>query len=237
MWTLWLALACSSAKPPDPASVAAPEIGAPPASGRFRASWILLRWTGSAPGPTQPQRTEADAAALALSVRNDLMHGADLASLARRLSDDPTGRHGGGLGTFEAGTYDPLVEAAVASVPAGAVARPVRLPEGWAVVKREPLDEAWVRWWTWSFAGARSATSRRSESSARDAAAAAAATLRDRGEVDGADAEGPDGGERLGRLQWSPDLDAAVFALAPGQVSDPIRTPDGWMVVARDRER
>lgn len=64
--------------------------------------------------------------------------GADFAALARRLSDDPGSRDGGGdLGWFERGRMVPEFEAAVFALTPGAISQPVRSQFGYHVIRLE----------------------------------------------------------------------------------------------------
>ena len=234
MLVLLLLLSACTSDARDPAAPAPPvafptAAPVPPTSGRFAASWLLVAWAGAE--GSSATRTEAEARALASSLHNDAAHGADFAALARRSSDHPSGRRGGWLGAVEAGTLDPAIEAAIASVQPGQVGPVVRLPTGYAVVRRDPLDELHVAWAEWTWKGARGARATRSHTDARQLAADAADAWRAGEPPAGADVWTPE--EVLGRLQWPVDLDARVARLRPGEISEPLETPWGVLVVRR----
>ncbi len=65
---------------------------------------------------------------------------------------------------------------------------------------------------------------------AREAGADFAAIARENSEDLGSKAEGGDLGV-VERDVFAPEFEQALFALQPGEVSDPVRTPDGWHVI------
>ncbi|HMV69862.1 MAG TPA: peptidylprolyl isomerase, partial [Myxococcota bacterium] len=93
------------------------------------------------------------------------------------------------------------------------------------------LDELDVAWAEWTWKGARGAASSRPHADATRLARDAAIAWRAGSAPEGADLGSS--GERLGRSQWPPSLEARVDRLAPGEVSDPIETPWGVLVVRR----
>jgi len=95
----------------------------------LRARHILAR---VAPGPEDDER----AMALAESVRQLAIDGADFGSLAAQYSDDETTRDTGGvLGWFRVGEMAPSIEAAVRQVDAGGIAPVVEGEGGYYVIK------------------------------------------------------------------------------------------------------
>lgn len=243
----WLLFACSltgetsngasrspGSSPPSTGTATAPAIPpTAPATERMRASWIYVTWTGA--GTPRTPRTREEARQIATAAHNDLLHGADLPALAKRLSDDPTGRHGGALGMFAPGTYTQPVEAAIAALAENAVSPVTDLGDGYAIFRRDVPDEVRVTWALWGYQGAHHSHASRSEQAALALATDAASALRSGGSLPTADQMSATGGDLIGRQQWPPDLDRAIFLLQPGAVSDPLLTPQGWMVLQRPR--
>jgi len=196
-----------------------------------RASWIFVTWTGA--GSPRAPRTRDEALQIATAAHNDLVHGADLPTLAKRLSDDPTGRHGGALGMFAPGTYAPPVEAAIAAIAEGAISPVTELADGFAIFRREVPDEVRVTWALWEFEGANRSRATRSQQAALTLANEAVTALRGAKAPPTSDQGSGPQGDLIGRLQWPPDLDRALFLLQPGTVSEPMLTPEGWMVLQR----
>lgn len=243
----WLLFACSLTGETSNGASRSPAPGAPlttpataaatppaaPATERMRASWIFVTWSGA--GTPRTPRSREEARQIATAAHNDLIHGADLPALAKRLSDDPTGRHGGALGMFAPGTYTQPAEATIAALAENAVSPVTDLGDGYAIFRREVPDEVRVTWALWEFQGANRSHASRSEQAALTLATDAASALRDGGSLPNADQRSAAGGDLIGRQQWPPDLDRAIFLLQPGAVSDPVRTPEGWMVLQRAR--
>jgi parvulin-like peptidyl-prolyl isomerase len=65
----------------------------------------------------KPPRTDAAARALAQSILHQVLHGGSFAGLARRYSDDPSGKKGGDLGSFCPGRMVPEFDRASFTVP------------------------------------------------------------------------------------------------------------------------
>lgn len=227
---LWLA--CIAPEPPPPPPPTPTPVPTPvpvpilttgeAPSGRYRARHLFV-----ARGEGARARAEA--------VWRRVHAGADLAALARSESDEPrTARRDGLLGTFEPGTFAPALEAAVAAVDAG-LGPLAETPDGFHVVERLALDEVVVHHLTWGWKGATRAAATRSREAALQLATEAVASLRS-GTAPAdlrADARSVPEGDRIGRRQWSADLEARAFALSPGEVSDPIDTPLGIVVLSR----
>jgi protein-export membrane protein SecD len=65
------------------------------------------------------------------------VEGADFAALAKKYSDDPTGKKGGDLGTFTRGMMVPSFEAAAFSLAKGAVSDPVETQFGYHLIRAD----------------------------------------------------------------------------------------------------
>ena len=97
-----------------------------------------------------PARRGNDAAlALAKETRAKLLAGANFATVAAEVSDDPTAKtNGGGLGWFGPGKMDPaFTKAAFALKNAGDFSEPVQSSFGWHIIRldgrRPPQDMPW----------------------------------------------------------------------------------------------
>ncbi len=246
---LWLGvLACTEpevvAPAPGPAAVA-PPLDAPwtdpalkaPKLGRYALRELRVAWAGVVGAPPSVTRAEPEARMLARQLAQKLADGASFAELVASQSDAPTRTRGGWLGAFELGTYDPTVEAAVATVEVGAVAPLVRTAAGYHLLQRVPVDEVVVSYTLYAWRGARGANVGRDKAAADFVAGEAVAGLRSGAKLESlkADRASPPEGVRVGRDQWSPSVESAAFALKVGAVSDPIETPGGYLVVKRLR--
>ncbi len=97
-----------------------------------------------------PAKRGSDAAlALAKETRAKLLAGANFATVAAEVSDDPTAKtNGGGLGWFGPGKMDPaFTKAAFALKNAGDLSEPVQSSFGWHIIRldgrRPPQDMPW----------------------------------------------------------------------------------------------
>ncbi len=97
-----------------------------------------------------PAKRGSDAAlALAKETRAKLLGGANFATVAAEVSDDPTAKtNGGGLGWFGPGKMDPaFTKAAFALKNAGDLSEPVQSSFGWHIIRldgrRPPQDMPW----------------------------------------------------------------------------------------------
>jgi peptidyl-prolyl cis-trans isomerase SurA len=88
----------------------------------------------------------AAAGARAESIRVELRHGADFATLARRFSDDPGTREtGGDLGWFRRGTMVPAFERVAFSLKPGQISDVVRTPFGFHIIRVDRVQPAEVK--------------------------------------------------------------------------------------------
>lgn len=230
--------------PADPVPVAAPA-PAPlpdPTEPRYAASHILVAHAGAIDAVAT--RSEAEAEALAATLRERALAGEAFDDLAREHSDGPSAPRGGRLGVYSTGTMVPDFERAVASVDPGTIGPLVHTPFGWHVVRRDAVVEAEARHILIPFEGAWRSRATRT----RDEALARAAQAR-RDLVEGGksfedvalayseDATAAHGGA-LGRVapgQMIPAFEEALFALPPGQLSEPVETPYGIHIIERLR--
>lgn len=219
----------------------APVAPAPPLEARYAATHALIAYQGAVSAPPHMLRSEAEARALALELRQSAIKGRPMDEIARAYSSGPSAGRGGSLGVFATGTMVPAFEEAVASVRIGEIAPVVQTPYGFHVVRRDAVMEAHAAHILVSWAGAAASQSSRSKDAARAHIEQAKARL-EHGEswalVESScsedDTTHPDGD--LGRIapgQMVPAFEQALFALAPGQVSAIVETPYGFHLIRR----
>ncbi|MFZ5481694.1 MAG: peptidylprolyl isomerase [Myxococcota bacterium] len=210
---------------------------------RAAASHVLVAYAGAVNALPNVSRTREEARARAEEARTKALAGQDFAAVAKAYSDDSTGPRGGYLGGFDDGTMVKPFEDAVKALEVGQIGPVVETPFGFHVIKREPLAELRAGHLVVSWAGAQSAPAgvSRTKEEARARAEEAVAKIKagtDWAEVVRAYSDGPlkeDGGDLgwFGRNQLAPQLDAAAFELAPGDVSGIVETPRGFHVMKR----
>jgi len=115
-----------------------------------QASHILIRYKGS-PVPLKPNQkdlTQEEALTKAQDIRKQLVAGADFATLAKTVSDDPgSAAKGGSLGKFSHGQMVGPFDQAAFSLPVGQISEPVKTQFGYHIIKvdsrtSKTLDEA-----------------------------------------------------------------------------------------------
>lgn len=209
---------------------------------QVRARHILLRTGG--------ERTAEEARAELEAIRQRVEGGEDFAAIAREVSDDPgSGAQGGDLGFFGRGRMTPEFEEAAFGAETGQLVGPVETPFGLhliEVTERRPGGSV-------PFEEARENVRNRLAAERLDARATELAA-----ELRGAVAEAPEGevrermealaaenpaarfestppfaqGDVVPGLGRSPELDAAAFALAEGELAEGvIEMPRGPMIV------
>ena len=110
-----------------------------------RARQILISFKGAQtePGGKANPRSEAQAKALALALRDKLRSGADFAALAKAQSDDAsTRKQGGELPPFTRGAMQAEFEMAAFTLQTGTVSEPVKTKYGYhliEVLERQPF--------------------------------------------------------------------------------------------------
>jgi peptidyl-prolyl cis-trans isomerase SurA len=203
---------------------------------------ILVR----VPEQARPEQVE-QARTRAARVRDEARGGADFAQLAASHSDAGDALQGGALGWRAPGRLPELFAEAVAALQPGAVSDLLRSPAGFHVVKligrRGAGDAAPV-----TQTHARHILVRTSEIVSEEDARRRLAALRERiaGGADFAELarlNSEDGtAARGGELGWVypgdtvPEFERAMDALAPGELSQPVRTPFGFhLIEVRER--
>lgn len=198
---------------------------------------ILLRLEAGAGA----EAVEATRARLA-ELRRRILEGADFAALAREVSEDPGSRDQGGLlpAFRREDVVSPFAEAAFGLAP-GEVSEPVRTPFGWHLIRVERVNPERTR----PFAEVREEIAERlrrerartlaydqaealydAALAAGDLARAAAELRLETVTTDFFPRETPPAGFA------DPDrFAAAAFALSPGEVSDILDLPDGYVLL------
>ena len=186
-----------------------------------------------------------------------LREGASLSSIAGQFSNDPSGLSGGDMGWFKRGQLQPELEKAVFDQKKGAIAGPIRSPQGFhifQVLDRRSVDS-----------GSGIDTNLRTKVKARhillkltneDGPEKEAATLEaitailekinggadfsEMAKKHSEDSTAEEGGDLgwFGEGSMVPSFEAAAFALEKGQTSKkPVRTPFGWHLIRLDDKK
>lgn len=207
---------------------------------QVRARHILLRVDDS--------HSLAEATAELAGVRRRIEGGEEFATVAQEASDDPgSGARGGDLGFFGRGRMTPEFEQAAFDARQGELVGPIETPFGVHLLEvtgrreagQQPLSEVAGRIQN-------KLVSEKVEQRAAEKAAALAAELRRGGGAIGAAALSaaaeaepevvfaetePFGRDDLvPQIGRSPDFANAVFALSPGELTDPVRVPRGFVL-------
>lgn len=258
---LLFALACDSEPAPAAAPApAAPEPAAPAASApaahpdaprvptssttRMAASHVLIAYAQAMQAAPSVTRTRDEARALAEKVREEaIAPGADFAALAKKQSDDPTGRRGGSLGAFDTGKMVQEFEDAVRAIGAGEITPVVETPFGFHVIRRDLVLEVHCAQLMVGFATAErpipGVTRSKEDARARiEAAQKEIDSGTDWATVVSRYGDGNlthDGGDLgwFGRRQLMPALDDAAFNLDVGARSDIVESPAGFHLLKR----
>jgi len=247
-----LALAACNAPKSQPqpaarASAPAPAAPAPPASDDACAQVLVVAWQGAERAPATITRDESAARARAESLRTRVEAGEDLTALARTESDAPTSAARGGLlGTFARSEWPPLhdgLKAPVFALPVGGLSDVVRMPYGYVLARRCPVEKVHSRHILVRFAGAKNAGPEVRRT--RDEAARRAAEIRNT-LLEGADfaevartmsedASAERGGDlgSVGRGRLAAEYERVAFSLPPGRPSPVIETEFGFHIVER----
>jgi len=215
------------------------------------------------PGAGAPKRTDAEALARAREALAKLRaRGASFEQVAREMSDDrATAVDGGWLGFVADWTGDPAaVVGAARSLAIGAVSEPLSTPGGRLLLQRLSREEGRAVEakvvapidgfaFAWHDVDAQQPASRTRDAAYADAAGFVVrlrAQAREGSSPLGAAAAAPAGGSeaeaRAKPMQFpvrratSPGFERladAVLSISPGEVTDPIDTPQGWLVARR----
>ncbi|MBI2896531.1 MAG: peptidylprolyl isomerase [Deltaproteobacteria bacterium] len=248
-----LVVGCSERGAPTEGAPAPPEKAAEPAPApqpaetpddEACAAQIVVQYAGAAKAGPDSRRTKEEARARAVELIGRLRGGATFEDLARAESDHPSKARGGLIGTFRRDQIPPEIASAVFALTVGQTsAEPTETPGGFHLFQRLPVEKVRARHILVRYRGARNdrgASRDRDEARrlaeevrglATKAGADFAALAREKSE-DGSAARGGDLGE-FGRGAMVPAFDAAVFPLAPNEVSEVVETEFGFHVIQR----
>jgi peptidyl-prolyl cis-trans isomerase SurA len=211
------------------------------------ASHILVAWSGARDFPADVQRTREQAEERARRIAFMLRTGrGELEVLARRYSDDPSAkRNGGYLGIFRRDEMMDALQELVSSLDVGEIGGPVITPYGWHVVRREPVLKMRLHHLLVAHSDALNAGDAviRDKTEAARIAHLLRARLRqpdiDRCVLAANFSDDPGSFQACGDLGWivtgllDPEVERAIFALRPGEVSRVIETVYGFHVFWR----
>lgn len=222
-----------------------PPSAPPPEEAWLALSQIVIQYDGAAKAPPEITRTQAEALKLASEISTQIRAGADFAELAKQHSDDSSGSDGGTLGIFFSGDMQPEIAAACMALAIGGVSDPVQTKFGFHVIRRDhEVELAAARVILVAHAesnvvkpGDPDRTKEEAQTRAREA------LEKLRSGVDFADlvleySDSPtkkSGGD-LGtfpRGVTDPAIDAAVFSLEVGEISEVTESPYGFHIFHR----
>ncbi len=206
---------------------------------QVRARHILLRIT--------PDRPAEQAESELLDVRRRIEAGEDFAALAKELSDDESNaERGGNLGYFGRGRMVEAFETAAFDAEVGELVGPVKTDFGYHLIEVLDHREGGLQPFEQVSAAVRARLIGERVQEIADAKAQDLAQriksekrtteeqLRTLAEEEGLTLEttepfGVD--DNLTGIGRAPDFNAAAFALAVGEVSDPVKVPRGWAIL------
>lgn len=233
--------------PTPPVAAPTPPPAAPPAGDDACAQILVVAWQGADRAPATVTRDESTARARIEELRARVEGGADLTALTRTESDAPTSAARGGLmGTFSRSDWPAIHEglrAPVFALSVGALSDVVRMPYGYVLARRCPVEKVHTRHILVRYAGAKNAGPEVRRS--KEAAASRAAELRNSllegadfaeiARISSEDSSAERGGDvgNIGRGRLAPEYELAAFALQPNQLSNVVETEFGFHIIQR----
>jgi len=209
---------------------------------------IVVAWQGAERAPESVTRDEDAARAKIEQLRARLERGEEFSAVARAESDAPVTRARGGVaGTWTRDRWptklvairDPVFRLGVSQL-----SEPLRLPNGWAIVRRCPVQKIHTRHILIRFAGATNAPSTLTRT--REQAQQMASEIHDRiagrhedfaaiARAQSEDSSSTRGGDLglVARGLFAPAYEEAAWALATGAVSQVVETEFGFHVIQR----
>jgi peptidyl-prolyl cis-trans isomerase SurA len=210
---------------------------------QVRLSHILIALPDD-PTPSQVAQAEKKANAVVAKLRG----GADFAAVAAANSDGRTALQGGDLGWFQMAAVPSLVTELANTMAKGEITDPLRSPSGFNIIKLTDIKGGTPA--TVTQTHARHILIRTNELVSDADAKTRLSQLRQR--IQGGDdfttlarAHSEDTGSALkgGDLGWVnpgdtvPEFQEAMDALAPGEISEPFKSPFGWHIVQVQERR
>jgi peptidyl-prolyl cis-trans isomerase SurA len=177
------------------------------------------------------------------SIRSAILAGSDFETLARQFSiDRSVVRNGGRMGFITAGRYPYSFETAAYTTPVGNISDVIETPFGFHIVKvndrRAARGQVSVEHILKLTQGLNETAA-----AAKKAQIDSIATLLANGgnfeEIARAESEDPGSKNNGGKLQWFgtgmmvPEFEAAAFALADGETSEPVKTSYGYHIIRK----
>jgi len=104
---------------------------------QMAASHILIAYKGATAVSESVTRSKEEALALAQDLKKQLDQGADFAALAKKYSDDGSGKSGGSLGTFVRGAMVAPFEQAAFALPQGGISEPAESQFGYHIIRAD----------------------------------------------------------------------------------------------------
>ncbi len=204
---------------------------------RVRVSHILFKTIGKTDAEVEEVRKKAE------DVLKKARHGAKFEDLAKQYSEDTTKDKGGDLGWIGQGQTVPEFEKVAFSLPKGAISDLVKTQYGFHIIK--VVDREVAR--TQSFDEVRGSIlpillGEKAERLVNEQADKIAAAVRQssRQPLEGiakqfnltiGETRPVAANEPLGELGNAPDLQATIFRLRPGELSSPLRTDRGYVLL------
>lgn len=114
---------------------------------RVKLRHILISYTqpGAQAQPGQPKRTEAEAKARALEVKQKLDAGGDFAALAKQYSDDPGSKENGGFYDADVSGFVKEFADAAKTLPIGKISDPIKTEYGFHIMKVEERKQDQIK--------------------------------------------------------------------------------------------
>lgn len=110
-----------------------------PGQTELEASHILVSYKGASSADESVTRTKDEALAVATEIKAKLDAGENFETLAKQLSDGPSGKQGGSLGTFGLGTMVPVFEQVAVSQVKGQISEPTETQFGYHIIRTDSV--------------------------------------------------------------------------------------------------
>ena len=216
----------------------------PPEEAWVALSQIVIQYEGAVHAPPKITRTKEEALKLAGDISMQIRAGGDFIELAKKHSDDSSGADGGTLGVVHSSNMAPPIAAAGMALALGGVSDPVETKFGFHVIRRDhevEMAAALVILIT----HAESKVMKPTRDRTKEEALARAREVREKLDygadfaelvLEYSDSTSRVSGGDLGsfpRGVSKPEIDAAVFSLEVGEISDVTETQYGFHIFYR----
>ncbi len=243
---LWAGCRCSEQRQQQLQAKAVQRPATEESSTYLAASQIIVAYQGAARAPAKVRRSKPEAEQLARQLVPQLRASPELfADLARKHSDAATASFGGNLGGWPRGRMPASLEEALLRLPVGTVSEAMEVPEGYQILYRRISLFAASRILI-SYHGAVPALPhvKRSRLEAIAIARGVASKVKAEPLTFGAavatssdDLVGRRAGGRIGRWVRGTQpafIEEALDRMRLGEISAPLETPEGFLVLRRD---